>query len=88
MTVYGLKGFTHGWAATLTVMSPHGASRALRKMGPGDAIITRAGAGRLTHYLEKRSGALDRFIHEHGVVILSKAEWDAKKIELGETIYT
>jgi hypothetical protein len=58
MKLYGLKGFTHGWARVLTVMSAQGAS-----------------------------GALDRLIESHGIIVLAKPDWDARKKQLGETIY-
>lgn len=39
MTIYGLMGFTHGWASVLTVMSPGGASVALAAVEAGDGVI-------------------------------------------------
>ncbi len=45
-----------------------------------------ADAGRLTWYLEKRAGALARLIEAHGIIVLTKPDWDAKKAELGDTV--
>jgi hypothetical protein len=80
MTVYGLYGFTHGWGRLLTVMSPEGAAAALAEIEAGDQ-------GRLTQYHEKRRGALARLVARHGIVVLSKAAWDAKKAELGDAVW-
>ncbi len=87
MKLYGLMGFTHGWARVLTVMSAQGASAALVAIEPGDDVIVQAGGGKLTHYQAKRSGALDRLIESHGIIVLAKPDWDARKKQLGETIY-
>ncbi len=83
MIIYGLHGFNHGGAKALTVMSPQGASAALRALATGADVITNAGPGRLPQYLEKRAGALARLIEAHGITVLSKPDWDAKKAELG-----
>ncbi len=88
MTLYGLMGFTHGWGRVLTVMSADGAGAALAAIDPGeDAVPMSAGPGRLTRYMERREGGLDRLVARHGVAVLSKEDWDAKKKELGEAIY-
>ncbi len=60
MKLYGLMGFTHGWARVLTVMSAQGASAALAATDVGDDVIVQTGGGKLTQYRAKRSGALDR----------------------------
>ena len=86
MILYGLHGFNHGGAKVLTVMSPEGAPAALRALAAGGDVITSAGAGRLTQYLEKRAGALARLIEAHGITVLSKPDWDAKKAELGDAV--
>ncbi len=86
MIIYGLHGFNHGGAKALTVMSPQGASAALRAIAAGNDVITDADAGRLTWYLEKRAGALARLIEAHGIVVLTKPDWDAKKAELGDAV--
>jgi hypothetical protein len=78
VTFYGLLGFTHNGAKTLTVMGP--------AIPPGDDVTVQAGAGRLTHYLEKRRGALQGLIAAHGIVVLDKPAWDAKKVELGPAV--
>ena len=84
--VYGLKGFTHGWARILTVMSAEGASVLASRIEAGAEAEVAAAGGRLTQYIERRKGGLDRLIAENGIVLLSKAEWDAKKAELGPGI--
>ena len=87
MKIYGLLGFTHGWAKVLTVMSPEGSPRALAGIADGDEVTVNAGPGRLTQFVEKRAGALDRLVAAHGIELLSKAEWDARKAEAGEAIW-
>ncbi len=94
MIIYGLHGFNHGGAKVLTVMSPQGAPAALRALAAGGDVITSAGgdvitsagAGRLTPYLEKRAGALARLIEAHGIIVLTKPDWDAKKAALGAAV--
>lgn len=86
MTIYGLLGFTHGWARVLTVMSPEGATAAHAHVVAGADVQVNAGEGRLTQYFEKRSGALDRLIESHGIVVLSKDQWDTRKTELGDAV--
>ena len=87
MTIYGLLGFTHGWGRLLTVMSPEGTAAVKSAVTPGDGIDTKAVDGRLIQYHEIKSGALQRLIQAHGIVVLEKADWDAKKRELGERIW-
>ena len=84
--IYGLKGFTHGWARILTVMSAEGASVLASRIEAGAEAEVAAAEGRLIQYIERRKGGLDRLIAENGIVLLSKAEWDAKKAELGTAI--
>ncbi len=86
MIIYGLHGFNHGGAKVLTVMSPQGAPAALRALAGGGDVITNAGPGRLTQFLEKRAGALAHLIAAHGIVVLTKPDWDAKKAELGDAV--
>lgn len=85
--LFGLYGFTHGWARILTVMSPQGASTVLRVAPGNDDAIVQSDDGQLTRYQERREGALSRLVDAHGIVILTKNEWDARKAELGEVIY-
>jgi len=87
MIIYGLYGFTHGWGRMLTVMSPEGAAAAARHIVAGEDVETRAADGRLPQYFEKRAGALAGLVEANGIVVLSKAEWDARKRELGEQIW-
>ena len=87
MKIYGLFGITHGAARVLTVMSPEGARAAREHMTHTDDLIITAGDGRLTQYLEKRGGALQRLIDNYDVKVLSKTEWDRRKQALGEDIW-
>ena len=87
MTLYGLRGFTHGAAKVLTVMSPAGVTAALEFVDAGDDVAVYAAPERLTQYHGKRSGALERLIETYDITVLSKAQWDAAKAELGEAIW-
>lgn len=87
MKIYGLRGITHGAAKVLTVMSPAGATAAMRYIATSRDVITNAGEGQLTQYLEKRRGALDGLIQANGIIVLSKREWDRKKAALGDRIW-
>ncbi len=87
MKIHGLLGITHGAARVLTVMSPAGARAAREHMASTDDLIVNAGDGRLTQYLEKRNGALQRLIECYGVEVLSKTEWDRRKQALGDDIW-
>ena len=84
--IYGLKGFTHGWARVLTVMSAEGVSALQARIEAGEDVSVAVAEGRLTQYVERRKGGLDRLIAANGIVLLSKADWDAKKTELGAAI--
>ena len=86
LELFGLLGKTHGWGKVLTVMSPAGRSAALAAIDAGDGVIVQAGPDRLTVYQEKRAGGLDRLIAENGITLLTKAEWAAKKAELGKKV--
>jgi hypothetical protein len=87
MTIYGLLGITHGWGRLLTVMSPEGTAAVGAAVAAGDGIETKAADGRLIQYHEIKAGALQRLIATHGIVVLSKADWDAKKQELGDRVW-
>ena len=65
---------------------PGGAWAARERTPAGEEVIPDGGAGRLSHYLEKRSGALARLIETHGIIMLDRPAWDAKKAELGDTV--
>ena len=86
MKIYGLRGVTHGAGRVLTVMGAAGTAAVLDSIIADDDVITHAGAGRLTQYQEKRAGALDRLIRKHEIIVLSKEDWDRKKMELGDAI--
>ena len=87
MILYGLLGFTHNGGRTLTVMSPEGARAALAALWAGADVAVQAGPEQLTHYREKRRGALHGLIAAHGIVVLDKPAWDAKKAELGASVF-
>ncbi len=87
MTIYGLEGITHGWGRLLTVMSPEGTAAVKAAIVAGDGIETKAAEGRLVQYHEIKAGALRRLIETHGIVVLSKPDWDARKRELGDRIW-
>ena len=87
MTIYGLRGVTHGTAKVLTVMSAHGIMAVLAHVHVDDSVAIHAAPGRLTQYREKRSGGLDRLIRAHNIIVLSKQDWDAKKLEIGDAIW-
>ena len=90
MILYGLLGFTHNGGRTLTVMSPEGARAALAAIAAqgaaGGGVVAQSGPGQLTSYQEKRRGALQDLIAAHGIQVLDKPAWDAKKAELGAGI--
>ena len=87
MTIYGLLGYTHGWGKLITVMSPAGdtAVRAAITVSADDLMVV-TGKGQLTQYHAKREGALMRLIAAHGIIVLDKLAWDARKAELGDVI--
>lgn len=87
ITLYGLQGVTHGAAKVLTVMSVAGISGIRQAIPSADGVMINSCAGRLVQYFEQRSGALNRLIRAHGIVVLSKPEWDVKKVELGDAIW-
>jgi hypothetical protein len=87
LELFGLYGFTHGWARILTVMSPAGATAVLNAVPGNEGVIAQSGEGLLTRYHEKHQDALERLTREHSIIILTKSEWDAQKAKLGEKIY-
>ena len=88
MTIYGLLGYTHGWGKLITVMSPAGETAVRAAIdAPEDDLMVVASEGQLTQYHAKREGALERLITAHGIVVLDKPAWDARKAELGEAIW-
>lgn len=87
MTIYGLWGFTHGWAKVLTVMSPDGSTRLLARIGAPEGVEVLAGDGALPRLLEKTGGALARVVEAHGIELLERAEWEARKAAAGAEAY-
>ena len=87
MILYGLYSRTHhSWSKVLTVMGPAGADAITAHIEPGPGIAASTEPGRLPQYHEKRDGALAALIERYGIVVLAKADWDAKKAELGDAI--
>ncbi len=86
-TLYGFRGFTHGGAKVLTVMSPDGAAAAAAAIAPDAEVIVYGDPGLLTQYHEKCEGALQRLVDRHGIIVLEKPDWDARKYRLGDAIY-
>ena len=68
-------------------MSPAGDSavRAAIAVSADDLMMV-ADDGQLTQYQARRVGALERLIVAHGIIVLDKPAWDARKAELGEAI--
>ncbi len=87
MTLYGLLGFTHNGGRTLTVMSPTGAGAALAAIPADSSVRVQAGAGQLTIYQARRRGALRELIAAHGIVVLDKPAWAARKAALGPSVF-
>ena len=88
VTLYGFYSFTHhGWNRVLTVMSPEGAAAAARRIAAGEGVEAHTNEGHLPRYVEKRRGALALLVEDNGIVVLSKAEWDARKRDLGDRIW-
>ena len=85
--LFGLYGFTHGWAKILTVMSPQGTTATIATIGDGADLRLEARDGQLPRFCEMREGALKQLIDNLGIVILNKTEWDEQKALLGETIF-
>ena len=82
MTIYGLLGFTHGWARVMTIMSPEGSERALALLGEPEDIAIQVGEGALPRLYEKRGGALQRLVEAHGIEVLERPQWEARKREI------
>lgn len=87
LTIYGLWGFTHGWAKVITVMSPLGASAILEVIKPDDSILVYARPGTLTQYHSGSRSALRALAQKYSIIMLSKPEWDTCKTELGDAIW-
>ena len=83
MTIYGLYGFTHGWARVLTVMSPAGAAALLEALAGAADVEVVGGSGRPIQVYEKRQGGLARLVEALEIEILSHEEWRTAKSKLG-----
>lgn len=87
LALYGLMGFTHGWARVLTLMSPAGRRAILERLEVGEEATLEAAPGGLPRLIERRGGGLDRLVAANAIVLLAKPEWDAKKAELGDVVF-
>lgn len=87
MTIFGLLGFTHGWARVLTVLSPQGSAQILEVVQAGEDVVVKAEPGRPIQYVERRSAGLADLVARHGIIVLTKDQWDAKKAEVGEAAW-
>ncbi len=87
MIVYGLKGFSHGGATLLTVMSPEGRSACLAALDFDPAEIHLVDHGALPQYHESLDGALDRFAARHGIEMLDFHGWQVRREDLGTAIF-
>ena len=88
ITIYTLRGITHGWGRLITVMGPAGDAAvraAIAAHGEALADVTVvATAGNPTQYHAKREGALERLIEAAGIIELTREQWDAQKAALRE----
>jgi len=88
MTLYGLRGFTHhGGGRILTVLSPAGRGKALRHVQCTDGLRTVERPHSLTQYHEIRAGSVTALIKRYRIELLDRKAWDAKKAELGDSVY-
>lgn len=87
MTLYGLKGFTHGGGYLLTLMSPQGARAITDALVLDPAELRLEQTGGLPQVHEIVDGALDRLIATRGITVLDFPAWQARKAELGPAIW-
>lgn len=81
MALYGLYGFTHGWAQVLNVMDERLDLDIARRVVANEGIDIHDSAGPILRVYEKRSGALAAFIEANEVRIVEREEWDRVKAE-------
>ncbi len=88
LELYGLRGWCHGAAFLITVMSPSGTEKVVETLqyDPDDLRIEWY-AGGLPRYLEKRRGGISRLVEKYGICVLGYREWTSVKAKLGSTIY-
>lgn len=84
MRFYGLWLFTHGGQKALAVMSSEGNEAVRRRIRDDEGAPSEAEPGRITIYFERIAGTLDRLISLHGIEVLDKPAWDARKAALGD----
>ena len=88
MTLYGLRGWSHGASLLITVMSGAGIAAVADRLDfdPADLRLERY-PGILPRYHEMAAGGIDRFVARHGIQVLDFAAWTAMKKRLGAAIY-
>ena len=86
MTLYGLYGFTHGWARVLTIMSPAGAEAVRKALIGAENVEVAAGSGGPVLVQERREGALARLVEVLDIAVLTREEWRETKQRLDDAI--
>ena len=84
MTLYGLRGITHGWGRLMSVMSPSGAKAVLAALDGGNDVEVVARPAQPVQLHQLRAGALDALVARHGIVELDQAAWATRKQALGK----
>lgn len=84
MTLYGLRGITHGWGRLLSVMSPDGAQAVLDALEVGQDLEIVARPGQPVQVHQVRDGALDDLVARYGIVELDQAAWSRRKDAIGK----
>jgi hypothetical protein len=79
MTIYGMRGFTHGWGRTLSLTADTDATSLAARIDCGEDArveVTDNGIVRLT---EARAGGLDRIIQRHDIQVVSRESWQRRR---------
>ena len=87
MKFWGLRGYTHGGAYVLTVMTAEGAAAALAAIRVNDDVHLEHQPETLPRFHERAAGGIDRLVAENEIELLDLPRWQAKKAELGDAIY-
>lgn len=85
--IYGIKGFNHhGWSKLVTVMGPAGDDAVRAAVAVHEEALAHIRvvvmADGLTQYHGPREGDLERLIEDAGIIMLTPAQWTAKKAEM------
>lgn len=83
MTLYGLRGITHGWGRLMSLMSPAGAQAVLDRLQTGPDLQVVAQRGQPVQVHQIRDGALDELVARYGIVELDQAAWAERKQAIG-----